>query len=129
MIESITLAEFHETEGARCVVKYPSSLVPDDLQLENLILPEGLHNHLQDSTITIIRRPQKCSIYSHPKYLLPRFKRLSELVYRIDVFKYCENDWVQVSPETAEGCRLSVVQKASKVFFEVRCESRVVENM
>lgn len=128
MIESITLAEFHDTEGAKCILKYPSSLLPDDLELENLILPEGLHNHLQDSTVTLIRRPQKCSIYSHPKYFLCRVKQLSQLLYKIDVFKYTD-DWVQVSPETKEGCRLSVVQKTSKIFFEVRHESILVESM
>jgi len=67
MIESITLAEFHDTEGSKCVLKYPSSLISDSLALENFILPEGLHNHIQDSTIALIRRSRKCSIESHPK--------------------------------------------------------------
>jgi hypothetical protein len=67
MIESITLAEFHDTEGSKCVLKYPSSLITDNLALENFILPEGLHNHIQDSSIVIIRRPRKCSIELHPK--------------------------------------------------------------
>ena len=67
MIESIVLAEFHETEGAKCTLKYPSSLINDKVSLENYILPEGLHNFKQDSSMILIRRSVKTAgIQSHP---------------------------------------------------------------
>jgi hypothetical protein len=59
MIQSLVVAEFHDTEGAKCTLKYPSLLDDDQIALENYILPEGLHNFTQDSAVVLIRRKGK----------------------------------------------------------------------
>lgn len=68
MIDSLTLAEFHQTEGSKILLRYPDSPEVITFPLESYILPEGLHKFNQDSTFTIFRRKKHfSSISDHPK--------------------------------------------------------------
>ena len=68
MIEYLSVAEFHETEGAKVILTYPNNFENNDIHLASYILSEGLHKFDDDSNIAIFRRKiQFENPEDHPK--------------------------------------------------------------
>ena len=68
MIEFISVAEFHETEGSKITMSYPGISKEIVSALSGYILPEGLHKFSEDSDLILIRTPKLFeSPEDHPK--------------------------------------------------------------
>ena len=68
MIEFISVAEFHETEGQKILFSYPG--LPKNIEncLASYILPEGLHKFGQESILMIFRTKKNFDrVEDHPK--------------------------------------------------------------